>query len=70
MDCCPVMVSDLPVLCSRIDGVVTVVKTEQSNSSYYDLFWGKFHCTEHRLDVNTLFKTEIAHFYKCEKLPM
>lgn len=54
MDCCPIMVSDLPVLCSRIDGVVTVVKTEQSNSPYYDLFWGKFHCTEHRLDVNTL----------------
>ena len=29
MDCCPVLVSDLPVLCSRIDGVVTVVKAEQ-----------------------------------------
>lgn len=29
MDCCPLMVSELPVVCSRIDGVVTVVKAEQ-----------------------------------------
>ncbi len=41
MDCCPVMVSDLPVLCSRIDGVVTVVKAEQPNSTCHDLYWGK-----------------------------
>lgn len=40
MDCCPVLVSDLPVLCSRIDGVVTVVKAEQPKSTY--LYWGKF----------------------------
>lgn len=43
MDCCPVMVSDLPVMCSRIDGVVTVVKAEQPNSTCHDLYWGKFH---------------------------
>lgn len=41
MDCCPVMVSDLPVLCSRIDGVVTVVKAEHPNSQCRDLYWGK-----------------------------
>ena len=41
MDCCPVMVSDLPVMCSRIDGVVTVVKAEQPNSTCHDLHWGK-----------------------------
>lgn len=33
MDCCPVMVSDLPVMCSRVDGVVTVVKTDHLNST-------------------------------------
>lgn len=53
MDCCPVMVSDLPVLCSRIDGVVTVVKAEPSNSRRYDLYWGKsflliVHLSAHR----------------------
>lgn len=37
MDCCPVMVSDLPVMCSRVDGVVTVVKTERPHPD-----WGKF----------------------------
>ena len=41
MDCCPVMVSDLPVLCSRIDGVVTVVKAEHPNSTYHEFYWGK-----------------------------
>lgn len=41
MDCCPVMVSDLPVMCSRIDGVVTVVKAEQPNSTCQRLLWGK-----------------------------
>ncbi|KAA8590209.1 hypothetical protein FQN60_014143, partial [Etheostoma spectabile] len=39
MDCCPVLVSDLPVLCSRIDGVVTVVKAEHPNSTRHDLYW-------------------------------
>lgn len=32
MDCCPVMISDLPVLCSRIDGIITVVMAEQPYS--------------------------------------
>lgn len=42
MDCCPLMVSELPVVCSRIDGVVTVVKTEQPGSaSYRHLYWGE-----------------------------
>lgn len=44
MDCCPVMVSDLPVMCSRIDGVVTVVKAEQPNSACRGLYWGKTLC--------------------------
>lgn len=43
MDCCPIMVSDLPVMCSRIDGVVTVVKAHHPNSACPDLYWGKFH---------------------------
>lgn len=42
MDCCPLMVSELPVVCSRIDGVVTVVKAEQPGSaSYRHLYWGE-----------------------------
>lgn len=54
MDCCPVMVSDLPVMCSRIDGVVTVVKAEQTNSTCHDFYWGKSHHALHRSDVSTL----------------
>lgn len=42
MDCCPLMVSELPVVCSRIDGVVTVVKAEQPGSaSCRHLYWGE-----------------------------
>lgn len=41
MDCCPVMVSDLPVMCSRIDGIVTVVKAEPPDSKCHDFYWGK-----------------------------
>lgn len=41
MDCCPVMVSDLPVVCSRIDGVVTVVKANPTNSTFHHLYWGE-----------------------------
>lgn len=52
MDCCPVVVSDLPVMCSRIDGVVTVVKAEQPNSTYHDLYWGKFLPVHDSLDCS------------------
>lgn len=42
MDCCPLMVSELPVVCSRIDGVVTVVKAEQpGSSSFRHIYWGE-----------------------------
>lgn len=53
MDCCPVMVSDLPVLCSRIDGVVTVVKAEHPNSRCHDLYWGKSLPVHHALHYQT-----------------
>ncbi|KAK1887385.1 SH3 and multiple ankyrin repeat domains protein 3 [Dissostichus eleginoides] len=33
------MVYDLPVLCSRIDGVVTFVRAEFPNSTFHDLYW-------------------------------
>ncbi|KAK5867533.1 hypothetical protein PBY51_012011 [Eleginops maclovinus] len=33
------MVSDLPVLCSRIDGMVTFVRAEYPNYTFYDLYW-------------------------------
>lgn len=42
MDCCPVVVSDLPALCSRVDGTVTGVKTEPLNSMRPYPDWGKF----------------------------
>lgn len=61
MDCCPVMVSDLPVMCSRIDGVVTVVKAEQPNSVCHDLYWGKslpVHNSLHCSDVSTATSIE------------
>ena len=35
------MVSDMPVLCSRIDGVVTVVKAERPIYTCHELYWGK-----------------------------
>lgn len=38
MDCCPVMVSDLPVICSRVDGLVT----DRPNSMRPYPDWGKF----------------------------
>lgn len=42
MDCCPLMVSELPVVCSRIDSVVTVVRAEQpSSASCHRLHWGE-----------------------------
>lgn len=42
MDCCPVMVSDTPVMCSRVDGVVTLVKTDRPNSTRPYPDWGEF----------------------------
>lgn len=42
MDCCPVIVSDLPVMCSGIYGMVTFIKPEQVNSVCSELYWGKF----------------------------